>query len=454
MHRADGSASRLWPISFGQLSSYAIPAFFVVLLLGFWGVTRIEWVPSTGFEVVSPRVISGDEPHHLLVLNSMLFDHDLQLQDDYIRAQTGLDAGGVPLPDHHTIIVNRRTGQHGTWFEHHADEDLAPGPDVYEVSSHPLAYPAFLAAFIAPFRPKMDDVQRDASLVMVLVSWLGAIFTFLLARKVGMGTGYALLATALLALASPWLAYNRSFFVEPVIGLAAVISLYALEGERPILAGTAAAAAAIFKPPLAVIGAGFVIDRLQRKRWRDVIVLLAVLGFFGFVLVSFNYWLARTLVISGNVSGPWPFGSNTANDFRHLGDTFIGSDHGLFIFAPWTIFAIFPIGKAFCSADAVPRFLREMSLPIAMQLALLTASNFDVGACYGPRYWIPFLPWMAVAAAYTVKSVGWSWKSIFVALALLSLAISLAGALRYPQMFSLSPWFLWHTEANSANLLF
>src|SRR5208337_2464963 len=104
-------------------------------------------------------------------------------------------------------------------------------------------------------------VQRDASLVMVLVSWLGAIFTFLLARKVGMGTGYALLATALLALASPWLAYNRSFFVEPVIGLAAVISLYALEGERPILAGTAAAAAAIFKPPLAVIGAGFVIDR-------------------------------------------------------------------------------------------------------------------------------------------------------------------------------------------------
>jgi hypothetical protein len=454
MRKGESSSSRLWPTSLAQLSSYAISGFFVVLLLGFWGVTRIEWVPSTGFEVVSPRVISGDEPHHLLVLNSILFDHDLELQDDYNRAQTGLDAGGVPLPDHHTIIVNRRTGQHGTWFEHRGEEGLVPGPDVYEVSSHPVAYPAFLAAFIAPFRPKMDDVERDASLVIVLVSWLGALFTFLLARKVGLGTGYALLATALLALASPWLAYVRSFFVEPVIGLTAVISLYALEADRPIFAATAAAAAAIFKPPLAVIGGGFVIDRIQQKRWREVILLLAVLGLFGILLVSFNYWLARTLVISGNVGGPWPLGSNTARDFHRLGETFIGSDHGLFIFAPWTIFAIFPLGKAFCSAKASPHFLREMSLPIAMQLAILTASNFDVGACYGPRYWIPFLPWMAVAAVYTVRSSGWVWRSIFVAAAMISLAISIAGALRYPQMFSLSPWFLWHTEASASSFLF
>ncbi len=268
-------------------------------------------------------------------------------------------------------------------------------------------------------------------------------------EKLDLETGYALLATALLALASPWLAYDRSFFVEPVIGLTAVISLYALEADRPIFAATAAAAAAIFKPPLAVIGGGFVIDRIQQKRWREVILLLAVLGLFGLLLVSFNYWLARTLVISGNVGGPWPLGSNTARDFHRLGETFIGSDHGLFIFAPWTIFAIFPLGKAFCSAKASPHFLREMSLPIAMQLAILTASNFDVGACYGPRYWIPFLPWMAVAAVYTVRSSGWVWRSIFVAAAMVSLAISIAGALRYPQMFSLSPWFLWHTEASS-----
>jgi hypothetical protein len=446
LNRSLSSAWRYLTSSSGHLPRYVIAIFFAMLLVGFWAVTRVELLPDRHIETTLPHVISGDEPHHLMVINSILFDHDLELQDDYKRAESGLDAGGIPLPDHHTIVVNRRTGAHGTWFEHHLDPELTPGPDVYEVSSHPMAYPALIAALIFPFRPKMDDVQRDASVVTVLICWFSAIFTFLLARKVGLGSGYALLAAALLGLASPWLAYNRSFFAEPVIGLSAVIALYALESERPILAGSAAAAAAIFKPPMAVIGAGFVINRILQKRWRETIVLLSVLGLFGLVLVMFNYWLARTLIISGNVSGPWPFGTNTAHDFRTLGETFIGGDHGLFIWAPWTIFAIFPIGKAFCSIDARPRFLREMSLPMAMQLTVLTASNFEVGSCLGPRYWVPFLPWMAVAAAYTIRSTGWSWKIIFLVLAMVSAAISIIAALRYPQMFSLSPWYLWHPE--------
>jgi hypothetical protein len=446
MLKAENAASAPQPGAPWQIPRSAVVIFFVVLLVGFWGVTQVELLPDGHMEVVAPHVVTGDEPHYLLVLNSILFDHDFELQDDYERARTGLDSGGVTLPDHHTIIVNRKTGAHGTWFEHHLDSDLAPGPDVYEVSSHPVAYPALLAAVLFPFRPKMDDVQRDASRVIVLISWLGAIFTFLLARRVGMGRGYALLATALLGLASPWLAYNKSFFAEPVIGLSAVISLYFLEGDRPLLAAAGAAAAAIFKPPLAVIGGGFVFDRIQQKRWRQAVEMLTVLGVFGLALMAFNYWMARTLVISGNLSGPWPFGSDTASDFQHLSNTFIGSENGLFIWAPWTIFAIFPIGQAFCSIAGRPRFLREMSLPIAMQIVLLTASSFPVGSCLGPRYWVPFLPWMAVAAVYTIRSTGWTWRVIFLALVLLSVAISIAGALRYSQMFSLSPWYLWHTE--------
>jgi hypothetical protein len=444
--RGQDSAGELTTSSSGYVLYSVIAIFFVLLLVGFWAATRVELLPDQHMEITSPTVTSGDEPHHLMVVNSLLFDHDFELQDDYKRAETGMDAGGIPLLDHHTIIVNQRTGAHGTWFEHHLDPDLTSGPDVYEVSSHPMAYPALLAALIFPFHPKMDDVQRDASLVMVLICWLGAIFTFLLARKVGLGSGYALLATSVLALASPWLIYNRSFFAEPAIGLSVVIALYALESERPVLAGSAAAAAAFFKPPMAVIGVGFVIDRILRKRWREVIVLLSVLGLFGLILVTFNYWLARTLIISGNLSGPWPFGTNTAHDFHTLGETFIASDNGLFIWAPWTIFAIFPIGKAFCSIDAHPRFLREMSLPMAMQLAVLAASNFEVGSCVGPRYWVPFLPWMAVAAVYTIRSTGWSWKIIFLLLAIVSAAISIVATLRYPQMFSLSPWYLWHPE--------
>ena len=446
MYTGEHAASVCESSTLERIPRYAVAAFFAFLLVGFWAVTRVELLPDGRLEVTSPHVVSGDEPHHLLVLNSILFDHDLQLQDDYERAKLGLDAGGITLFDHHTIIVNRRSGRHGTWFEHSGEDDLARGPDVYEVSSHPVAYPALLAALIFPVSSEDGRCSTRRQPGHGTDLWLGAIFTFLLARKVGMGRGYALLATALLALGSPWLAYTRSFFVEPVIGLSAAIALYALEGGRPLLAASAAAAAAIFKPPLAVIGGGFIVDRIQQKRWRELILILSVLSLSGLALMTFNYWLARTPVISGNGSGPWPLGSNSSHDFYQLGDTLIGSAHGLFIWAPWTIFAIFPIGQAFCSAEGCPRFLREMSLPMTMQLVVLTASNFDSGACYGPRYWVPFLPWMAVATVTLLKYAGWSWKLVFLLLAIVSTAISIAGALRYPQMFSLSPWFLWHTE--------
>ncbi len=439
MDRPECSTQRAIPRS-------VIAAFFTLLLVVFWAVTRVELLPDGAWRITSPHVIAGDEPHHLLVLNSILFDHDLELQDDYERANVGQDAGGVPLPDHHTILVNRRTGAHGIWIDDHWDPDFTPGPDVYEVSSHPVAYPALLAAFLFPFHPKMEDVQRDASLVMVVICWLGAIFTFLLARKVGMERGYALLATALLALASPWLAYARSFFVEPVIGLTAIIALYALEGERPLLAGGAAAAAAIFKPPFALIGGGFLIDRIQRKRWRDLIQIISVLSLCALALMTFNYWLARTPIISGNVGGVFSLHSNTAPDPSPLRHSLIGGSHGLFVWAPWTIFAIFPIALALFSVNRSPGFLHEMSLPIAMQVVIVTASNFGSGACYGPRYWVPYLPWMAVAAVHFFRSTGRIWKVALLLLVAVSIPISIAGALRYPQMFSRPPWFLWHVQ--------
>ena len=425
-----------------EVTAKSVAAFFAVLLLMFWSVTHLDLRSDGRLQVTSPRVIDGDEPHYLLVLNSILFDHDLELQDDYLRAQHGLDAGGVPLFAHHSIIVNRKTGRHGIWFQHRWDRDLGPGPDVYEVSSHPVAYPLLLAALLAPFHPKMSEVQGEASVVMVIICWLGAVFTYLLARKVGMDRGYALFATAVLAFASPWLAYTRSYYSEPPIGLFTTIALYALEAGNPIFAATAAAIAGIFKPPFFLIGGGFAIALLLEKRWRDVSVTVVTVGLFAVALMTFNYWLSRTPIISGNGTGPWPFGSDTARDFRVLEDTLIGSSHGLFTWTPWTILALVSIGSAFWSGSTSTRLLREMFFPIVLYLALLGASNFGPGACYGPRYWVPFLPWMAVAAIDRFRLAGATWRLIFVVLLIAGAPISIVGALRYPQMFSRPPWLL------------
>jgi hypothetical protein len=256
----------------------------------------------------------------------------------------------------------------------------------------------------------------------------------------------ALLTTALLVFASPWLAYARSFFSEPVVGVAAVAALLALESERPLLAGFDAALAALFKPSMGVIGAGFVLGRLFEKRWSRAINMAIILGMVAAGLVAFNYWLAGMPVIAGTWSGPWPFGRNTATDFRQLTDNFFGSEHGLFVWCPWTIFAIFPIGLAFCSPGPAPRVVRDMALPMLLQLTLLGSWSIGPGVSYGPRHWIPFLPWMAVAAIETVASSKWVWQVVFALVTTLSVAISVIGALRYPQLYTLSPWYLWPTR--------
>lgn len=246
---------------------YLIAFYFVVVLVVFAIVTHVELLPDGHFAVTSPHVTNGDEPHYLLVLNSILFDHDLELQDDYERAKGGPETGGIELPDHHTILVNRHTRKHGIWFYDHWDPDLESGPDVYEVSAHPVAYPALLAALIAPFQPKIEDVQSDVSVVVILICWAGTALTFRLARQAGLERGAALLVASLLVFASPWLAYSRSFFAEPAIGVSAVAALLALESDRPLLAAFFAATAFLFKPSMGVIGAGFVIEQMVERRW-------------------------------------------------------------------------------------------------------------------------------------------------------------------------------------------
>ena len=452
-HPARGS-TRLWVFLLRDRTRCGIVLLFVLLFIGFWVTTRVQLFPDGRVEIISPHVVSGDEPHYLLVLNSILFDHDLELQDDYERAaKGGLQAGRMVLPDHHTIIVNRRTGKHGLWLcfanrnfsqaRRNPDPELAPSPNIYEVSSHPVAFPALLAAFIAPFHPTIDKVQSDASFVVVFICWLGTVVTYFLGRQVGLGRGLALLAVALLALASPWLAYTRSFFAEPVIGLSVAAAFWAFAADRPVLAALGAGAALIFKPPFGVVGAGLILDRIWERRWRDAVLMSSVFGACGLALMTFNYWLARTPIISGNIE-PWPLGSAGAHDFRPPFDTFLESRHGLFIWVPWAIFAIFPMGSALCSRDQRRGLLFDMSVPTSLYLAVLSVLAFGPGRSYGPRFWVPLLPWMAVAAVETIRSTGWGWRIIFGLLAVIALAIAIPGALCYPQMLSVSPWYLWH----------
>ncbi len=414
---------------------------FALLLLMFIALSRIAWVPGAGFSIVEPAATMSDEPYYILLVNSLLFDHEFEVQKAYDRvsiggAEAGRSFRGLAI-DHHSILVNRRTGQTAFTSTNVADStdrcDSAfnSSKDTYEVSAHPVAFPAVIALAIAPFRPSVDDVERDASLVLALIAWLGALLTFLVGRRTGMGRGQAMLAAMLLVFASPWLAYSRSFFSESTIGLVLIFTVWAFTVDRIILAGFSAGFAAILKPPFAVVGAGLVINEFIAGRPRNAAKLLIGWASCGMSLVAFNYWLAKTPVISGNLG-------LTRFAFYYLYDTFLDPVHGLFYFAPWTIFVFLAIPYALRSHTSALRLVRQLVLPLAFYIVLLDTTG--PGLCYGPRYWVPFLPWFALA---TIQILETAQRPVILAcavLVLLSALIAIPGALRYSQMFSTPPW--------------
>ena len=79
---------------------------------------------------------------------------------------------------------------------------------------------------------------------------------------------------------------------------------------------------------------------------------------------------------------------------------FVGAEHGLFVWAPWTIAGTIWLLRA-------PRdlpLLRMLAWGAAPVVALTIAQASDGGYCHGPRYLLPFLPRLALATVVAFRA--------------------------------------------------
>jgi len=411
--------------------SAGVAAFLCLTLLGTWLVTRVEYLPGHGFYVVERHAVGGDEPHYLVMINSLLLKHDLQVKsvyDDVDRGgpEAGVLARGTEL-DRHAIIINRRTGHRAMrmlWYN--AGPEFAPSPEVYELPEHPAGFPILMALAVAPMQPRAREVEPDVGFILMLIAWLGVVATYFVGRRVGMGRGWAMLAASILFAASPWLAYSRAYFAESTIGMALILGLWALLSDLPILAALAAAAGAMMKAPFALVGAGFLLEEVREKRWKDAIKIAVVLGFPVLEILAYNSWLHQSVL---TLSLTWSF------QFSQLVDTLVGSVEGLLLYAPWTIFGFLACARAFVSLSKSSRLARTMALPLFLYMIVLSSVGFGAGYCYGPRYWVAFLPWLALGTVEAIRAAGRYQRAVCAVLVLFAIAMAVPGALRYPQLF-------------------
>jgi hypothetical protein len=403
----------------------------------------------------SSQVISGDEPHYLLVIHSLLFDRDLQLKDDYVRiARGGLAAGrhfrGFPL-DHHTLVFDPATGQTRFWHEVFdwgaalrvggrqvgylpRDPRSPPSPNYEETPSHPVAYPALVALLLAPFSPSPVDLELAVNRVQQLFCWLGALAVYLTGRRAGFSRLQAESAAVLLVLASPWLAYSRSFFSEPAIALMLTLGLWALQSGRPVAASLAVSLAMAIKPPFVLFGAAWILLRLIARRWGEALRLAVGMGTCGLLLLAFNRWQFHVWLVSGSSHWAW------ASGLSGLWSTLLHPAYGLLVFVPWTLLALGGLLGRRAPDGGHSSLTRDMGLPLALYLGVLSAMAYNGSACYGPRYWVAVMPWLALAAIECARRWGRPVRWALGLTALAAVLICAPGALRYG--------LLWDTPAS------
>jgi len=427
---------------------------FATLLAIMMILSRFEYVPGTGFHYSRPRAISGDEPHYLVTVNSLLLDGDLDLSNNYRSSrQGGHDAGRLFRSrelDHHSLLVNSVTRERARFHEVYAgglppcpwypdcpQDQLSPRfadrAVVRELSSHPLGFPVLIAGALAALRPTPRQIELYSVQVVVVISWLAVVLTYVLCRRLGLSRTWAAGAVATL-LGSSWLPYSKSFYSEPAIGLFLVVALLAMQSGQPILAGLAVAAAAACKAPFLLVGGVWFLERLWAGRGREALLMAASTGgaFGGSVLLSF---VTTGIPVASGHQGLLP-----PDGLRNLFLSLFDQSHGVLPYVPWAF-----VGFIGCFKALDPKednlMARWIALACLSLLVVLASWGSTGGHCYGPRFWVPLLPALAILSVLVVKEAGRALRLAFSVVVGLSAFFAVNGWVRYSQSFnSPLPW--------------
>jgi hypothetical protein len=246
------------------------------------------------------------------------------------------------------------------------------------------------------------------------------------------------MAVALLLFASPWLAYARSFYSEVIAGLLFTTALFLYLASSPSLAAATIGLALWVKPQYGLIGAAWVAELLLRRRYRQSLAMIAIVGAAASALLLFNQYGARRWLVGGN------FGFQFGNPIAGFYATLAGSHYGLLAYAPWALIgacgAAWVLTRRALSEQASDRLLIAVAPGLLLNLIMLSLLGFSPATCWGPRYWVPLLPWLALASVATIARLPATARIVAVMLAIASVPIALGGALRYDSLWDTPSW--------------
>ncbi len=309
----------------------------------------------------------GDEPHYLLLGESLIEDNDLLLENQYEKNKVSLFFRKF---DHHTIFI--------------------------EGLERPVHYP-LLSLYISPiFLNQKGKIQAEPQLMgkvlMVLVHSLGTAFlAFLLLRKLRFKFEYLLIPPLVFGL--PWFAYSNQIFPEVAAG-ALIFGSYIALTETNRLSSSFWLPVLFIVFPFLHIKLGLVsfflvlywmyINRGEKSK---VLIGSALYGAGILLFLLYNYFLYR---------GISPYGQKDVllKDifFRYMAYLF-DADRGIFSLNPILFF--FFIGLIVLIKRNFIQGLFLTAIVVVGHLPNVFHTNIWLGTCPYGRYWIAVYPLIA-----------------------------------------------------------
>jgi hypothetical protein len=240
-------------------------------------------------------------------------------------------------------------------------------------------------------------VEAGAIYIQLFLSWIAGIVTYLCARRAGLSSSASILPVSLVYYASPWLDYSHQLFPATFMGLLLIAALWAFLSNRHWASAILLALATIQSEAFVFVLVGWTIALYLFNERRSALVFAAAGCGSLAVAAAFSHWL---------------LGKATIRDMSFIFDpaliwrTFIEPETGLLLFIPWSVAVFSFMFWSFVSgptAHPVTRILKVLAAGILPVAAVYMILPYTGQFCYGPRYWVPYIPWLALGLILGLK---------------------------------------------------